>query len=416
MSKIKIKNFGPIKEGFKEDDGWFDIKKVTVFIGNQGSGKSTIAKIISTFLWIEKEINLGEISTDISVKDFQNYFNYFGIKAYLKSNSIIQFIGNYWKILYDNDAVTIEKVSEIKFTPNAQIIYVPAERNFLNVIKDATKVRGLPLPLDDFSAHYKNSQLQTLGDTIKLPIENINYRYDVKTDNSFVFGNDYEINLLNASSGIQSLIPLYMVIKYLNNEIKDNLKNNQYSIRLSNVSLSLKRDAEFEEVTNDLNLSTEEKEEKLKIIASKYSKNRLISIVEEPEQNLFPSSQKHILHSLLEFVNDIEGNELIITTHSPYIINYLTLCIKAGKVYQSLLKHGKKVYDNEPLETHKIVPKQSTIKSEDLAIYELNEIEGTIQKLSKYSGLPSDDNFLNNCLEDSNELFAQLQEIEKGWR
>ena len=49
MSKIKIKNFGPIKEGYQEDDGWFDIKKVTVFIGNQGSGKSTIAKLISTF-------------------------------------------------------------------------------------------------------------------------------------------------------------------------------------------------------------------------------------------------------------------------------------------------------------------------------------------------------------------------------
>ncbi len=59
MSKIKIKNFGPIKEGFKEisPDGsineWMEIKKVTVFIGNQGSGKSTVAKLISTLSWIE---------------------------------------------------------------------------------------------------------------------------------------------------------------------------------------------------------------------------------------------------------------------------------------------------------------------------------------------------------------------------
>ena len=29
MSKINIKNFGPIKQGYQEDDGWFDIKKVT---------------------------------------------------------------------------------------------------------------------------------------------------------------------------------------------------------------------------------------------------------------------------------------------------------------------------------------------------------------------------------------------------
>ncbi len=56
MSKIRIKNFGPIKEGFKEADGneWMDVKKVTVFIGNQGSGKSTVAKVISTLTWMEK--------------------------------------------------------------------------------------------------------------------------------------------------------------------------------------------------------------------------------------------------------------------------------------------------------------------------------------------------------------------------
>lgn len=56
MSRIKIRNFGPIKEGYQENDGWIDVKKVTVFIGNQGSGKSTVAKIISTFTWIEKSL------------------------------------------------------------------------------------------------------------------------------------------------------------------------------------------------------------------------------------------------------------------------------------------------------------------------------------------------------------------------
>jgi predicted ATPase len=60
MSKIKIKNFGPIKEGYQENDGWIDIKKVTVFIGNQGSGKSTVAKLISTFTWIEKALVRGD--------------------------------------------------------------------------------------------------------------------------------------------------------------------------------------------------------------------------------------------------------------------------------------------------------------------------------------------------------------------
>jgi predicted ATPase len=56
MSRIKIRNFGPIVNGYLENDGWIDINKVTIFIGNQGSGKSTIAKLISTFTWIEKAL------------------------------------------------------------------------------------------------------------------------------------------------------------------------------------------------------------------------------------------------------------------------------------------------------------------------------------------------------------------------
>lgn len=34
MSKIKIQNFGPIKNGLLDNNGFIDIKQVTVFIGN----------------------------------------------------------------------------------------------------------------------------------------------------------------------------------------------------------------------------------------------------------------------------------------------------------------------------------------------------------------------------------------------
>ncbi len=60
MSRIKIKNFGPIKEGCQDNNGWIDVKKVTVFVGNQGSGKSTVAKLISTCTWIEKALVRGD--------------------------------------------------------------------------------------------------------------------------------------------------------------------------------------------------------------------------------------------------------------------------------------------------------------------------------------------------------------------
>ncbi len=40
MSKIKIRNFGPVKAGCLDDGGWLNVNKAKVFIGDQGSGKN----------------------------------------------------------------------------------------------------------------------------------------------------------------------------------------------------------------------------------------------------------------------------------------------------------------------------------------------------------------------------------------
>ena len=49
--KLIIKNVGPIKEVD------LFINKVNVFMGQQSSGKSTIAKILSFCNWVEKDIS-----------------------------------------------------------------------------------------------------------------------------------------------------------------------------------------------------------------------------------------------------------------------------------------------------------------------------------------------------------------------
>ena len=89
MCRIRIKNFGPIKEGFTHPDseGWIDIKKVTMFIGNQGSGKSTIAKLISTFMWMEKALLNGNLSDLTETEFIDERCNYFRLKKYFKKQT-----------------------------------------------------------------------------------------------------------------------------------------------------------------------------------------------------------------------------------------------------------------------------------------------------------------------------------------
>jgi hypothetical protein len=146
-------------------------------------------------------------------------------------------------------------------------------------------------------------------------------------------------------------------------------------------------------------------------LASAFNKTAFINIVEEPEQNLFPSSQWQMLQSLLALNNMNNSNKLILTTHSPYLINYLTIAIKAKQVLDNLSHDNRETLSNRISD---LISLNSCINADSISIYEMEEKSGIIKSLPKYNDLiPSDDNFLNNMLADTNNLFAELQEIEE---
>lgn len=151
----------------------------------------------------------------------------------------------------------------------------------------------------------------------------------------------------------------------------------------------------------------------LEKLSARFKYSCFLNIVEEPELNLYPISQKEILFELLRSTNDVADNKLIITTHSPYLINYLTLVIKADQVKAKI--HRNENSQQMLKELSDIVPLKSTIPPETVSIYQINET-GDIHRLSDYNGLPSDDNLLNQFLSGSNDLFIQLMEIEEKCR
>jgi len=59
-----------------------------------------------------------------------------------------------------------------------------------------------------------------------------------------------------------------------------------------------------------------------------------------------------------------------------------------------------------------IVPLNSTLDGNDLVVYQLDEKNGTIEKLKEYKGLPSDENYLNEGLAESNDEFSKLLDLE----
>jgi predicted ATPase len=410
MSKIRIKNFGPIKEGMLDNDGWIDIKKVTVFIGNQGSGKSTVAKLISTFTWIEKALTRG----DYDIKWFarnnrlkNQYLTYHRIENYLYDHgliyegSVIEYQGDAYNIKFEYGMLSISEAKRKNYSL-PQIMYVPAERNFIANIKTPKQLRLTSDSLKEFLAEYDKAKNE-LKESMRLPINKVNVEYDKLNDNVNISGNDYKLKLVEASSGFQSLVPLYLVSWFLSHSVKK--QSEVMKEPMSSEELERFKKGVAEIWSND-NLTDEQKRIALSVLSSKFNKTAFINIVEEPEQNLFPTSQQQILNSLLEFNNMNEGNKLIMTTHSPYLINYLTLAVEANK----LIKKINTLDLQNKLQA--IVPKNSTVDPKDLAIYQLDETDGSIKLLDNYNGLPSDENKLNENLAFSNDQFSELLDIE----
>lgn len=411
MSKIRIKNFGPIKEGMLDNDGWIDIKKVTIFIGNQGSGKSTVAKVFSTLSWIEKAINRGDIEKGkLSFHVFKNFLRYQKIHNYFKNNTYIEYTGKKYHILCDR-SMQYPMVTEVQGNSYIvpKIMYVPSERNFLSTISDAFNVKGLPDNLFTFAEELRKAQKES-AKKVSLPLQGYSYEYDVDEDLSYVIGDNYRISLLEASSGLQSFIPLFLVSKSLSALIK---KGEETIKKELTVTQSVRFSNEIMAIMNDNSLSDKDKNKLTKSVKARYFNKCFINIVEEPEQNLFPTSQQQMLNCLMEFNNQGKGNKLIMTTHSPYLINYLTLAVKADKLFKSLTEKGFRLKDPEFSQTNEIVPMSSTVVASDLAIYELDEKKGTIYALGKFEGIPSDKNYLNISLGEVNQLYDSLLEIEE---
>jgi len=410
MSKIRIRNFGPIKEGYQENDGWLDVKKVTVFIGSQGSGKSTVAKLISTMTWIEKALVRGDFKEkDLTVYNrFAKHCSYQNIQSYFKENTRIEYKGKAYSILYELGNVLVSKNKDNGYS-FPKIMYVPSERNFVSSVKNVRNLKGLPSTLYTFSDEFIDA-IEDLKGHIDLPINNAKFEYQKLNKLSWIIGEDYKIKLSEASSGFQSFVPLFIVTNYLSHSLE---KETDSTVKEISIEEGKRIREEIEKIYSNPNLSEEVKKASLEYLSSRFKYSCFINIVEEPEQNLFPSSQRQIVNILLEFVNMNKGNELLMTTHSPYIINYLTLCIKAESIYKTLTDKKFKLSDPEFSQTNEIVPMSSTVKANDLVIYEFDEGDGSIKKLGNYEGIPSDINYLNQSLAESNRLFDLLLEIEE---
>lgn len=367
MSTLIINKVGPIgRISFK-------LNRINCFIGPQSSGKSTIAKIISFCLWLEKDIlihrNTSYVDADFIYKNllvFHQMEHAFTEESFIKYKSTILSL----EYRLGKPIVTLEEGFAAGVV--GKNAYIPAERNVITL----PGIFTLPLGntnlksflLDWSSIHNKYTQHNSV-DLLDL---NVKYYYDDnKQQDTLVLKNGKPIPLLEASSGLQSVTPLALCVDYLTNWIYQHTNDTSVEMRkeleyailtefmklFPSASYSKEDMDKFVEDENFKNifkanigrlklLSKEVKDSdsvgKLSAIDSFFQLEENITkphfssiIIEEPEQNLFPQTQVSLVRYILKKINKDRDN-LVITTHSPYILYALNNCMLGGLVKDNM--------------------------------------------------------------------------------
>lgn len=261
---LTIRNFGAIRRARIE------LKDFNIFIGEQGSGKSTIAKLITIF---DKQIASG----DADGSDFpKTQLEEFNIHSYLQPDTVICYEWEGGEICIGAASSGIRQPANAP-QDTAMNLYIPAERFFVSTFSRSLAtlmVAKAPIPqtLLEFASLYEKAKNKYPN--YQVPMLNLTFQVNEMNETLLLKESGRSIPFKESSSGIQSVVPLLMVVDYAITES---------------------------------------------------SFNRVI--VEEPELNLFPQTQVDLLHHLIG-----KCPQLTLTTHSPYLLSALNNLIEANHV------------------------------------------------------------------------------------
>lgn len=336
MKHLTIKKIGPI-EGIS-----IELKRINVLIGLQSSGKSTISKIACHCAWVEKEIVAAQ-SPDYFTKksSFKSILiTFHKLEGYFNEDSSIEYETDVMKFSYiqKDESFHFEWKNRLAYI-RPKLIYIPAERNIVASIPNWFEVKLEENNIHSFMSDWEEARKYYAGKPLNILNLKAKYLFD-KSDNkdSVIVNEKNAIDFTNASSGLQSLIPLLVIMKFVTKgmyeekekmSIKDKTIYRKLSATIHDLLKSEKDNKNFD--IEKINAQ----------LVEKMSKPNFSTIfLEEPEENLYPVAQHDLMNNLMDSIhNTHKKHSIFITTHSPYILTSLNNLLYAAEVGKQ--KKGK---------------------------------------------------------------------------
>ncbi len=415
--KLIINNFAGIKHLE------LCLNEINILIGPQASGKSITAKLLyyfkSFFMLIRMEIENGKSQTEIDSEQVNKFISYFPKETWSKDSFLIEYILGTTKMkIYSNektmkfeysenirniirDAKTIlnrdKEIMTKKGFVNLEIIqnyankfnqlinkeiatfssyeqlFVPAGRSFFsniqtNVFSFLNSNKSLDPFLVEFGSFYENLKSVVYDysketenkkkhkEFQKLINEILNAQYLRHKNKDFLLHADNrKVNMSNASSGQQEILPLLSILRVL--------------------------------------------------LIADFMGGGAVLYIEEPEAHLFPNAQKKVVQLLARLFNSEKYKfQIIITTHSPYILSSFNNIMYAGSL-KDKFKGGK----NE--EISNIISEQEIISPDLISAYSL-DIGGKKTNLIDEETQLISQNMLDSVSNEISIEFGKLLDIE----
>ncbi len=233
-----------------------------------------------------------------------------------------------------------------------ETVYIPAERILLSMVAESlfglmNNDVAIAKCIKDFGSQFESARKKPNG--FSIPFLNIEYNYYDKS-NFITFNDGAKVKLEQASSGLQSIIPLLLVLE-VNTKSEGIIKN--------------------------------------------------CFVIEEPELNLYPTIQKELIEFIVERINKSK-DKLIVTTHSPYVLTSLDNLIQASNAAKADPEQKEKVAE--------IVPEEKWVDFDRVACYYFED--GTCRSTLDTENQTIGASNIDDVSEELGKTFDELLELK----
>lgn len=391
--KLVIQNFGPIKSVELE------LGRFNVLIGENATGKSTVAKVLSVCRYFTYLLN----SEHFIEHPFENGLEAWGMKECIKDGSYIfykckdySFTAKYnVEPEYDSEG-EVDSVYE-KFN----VFLNPISTDFKKLLEELEKIRPKSQSIYDFSYLNWNIPASFLENDVKRIMNNPFYLPTERGLQSvFSLGKSSIGNL--ADSLFNQFANLDQIARLFKQETL--IEPLSITYKNDNGHGFVKKDGE-EQYFSLYNAASGYQSTIPVVLLMKYygeiRKRRKTFIIEEPELNLFPTVQNKLMQYLVDKAINFD-NQILITTHSPYTLTSLNNMMYA---YELGLKNEHAVAE--------IIEKKYWLNPSEVSAYRMLE-DGTCKDIMDRdeSGTLIKADEIDGVSRELNKIFDDLIAIE----